>query len=445
MSLKIEDKVYLGKAVPGSGGSAPVIDELNVTPSTSAQVITAPEGTDGYSPVNVSAVTSAIDANIVAGNIKKDVQILGVTGSYEGVAPSGTKSITINGTHDVAGYANADVQVPTTAPTYYIEKSVDANGKLISGGSSIIELTGVSDVGTGSLAYAYYSNTNLTGNIDISGIKKISGTNGMYYAFCNCSNISSINFSVEEISGTYGMQNCFRGCTGLTGTVDISSLKIINADYACAGLFYGCTGITSAKIGNFLETTGNYTFNGAFRDCTSLTSVDVSKITNITQGGFDQCFFNCTGLNYKKIWFSSLVDLNGGTYQYSCFNNCFYGHRSVKVYMPALKNITNNCCQQMFNNAAACELHIPSNINNITSSGATVYRDLPSTVPLNGADSNIYDRNPIYDTETALGWRIGTAWTTPYYTSGTTSPAVGDTIYSDAACTVAVTTIDTIA
>ena len=65
-------------------GKQPVIDTLNVTPTTSAQQITAPSGTDGYSPVNVSAVTSSIDANIVAGNIKKDVQILGVTGSYEG-------------------------------------------------------------------------------------------------------------------------------------------------------------------------------------------------------------------------------------------------------------------------------------------------------------------------------------------------------------------------
>ena len=60
-----------------------VIEELNVTPSTSAQVITAPEGTDGYSPVNVSAVTSSIDANIQAGNIKSGVSILSVTGSLE--------------------------------------------------------------------------------------------------------------------------------------------------------------------------------------------------------------------------------------------------------------------------------------------------------------------------------------------------------------------------
>lgn len=57
---------------------------LNIIPSTSAQQIEAPTGVNGYNPVNVAAVTSAIDQNIVAGNIKKDVSILGVTGTYEG-------------------------------------------------------------------------------------------------------------------------------------------------------------------------------------------------------------------------------------------------------------------------------------------------------------------------------------------------------------------------
>lgn len=82
--IEIIDGIVSGTATSGGGGSAPVIQELNVTPSTSAQTITAPEGVDGFSPVKVSAVTASIDANIVAGNIKKDVTILGVTGTMEG-------------------------------------------------------------------------------------------------------------------------------------------------------------------------------------------------------------------------------------------------------------------------------------------------------------------------------------------------------------------------
>lgn len=80
--ITLVDNIYVGKAEPDSGGgSAAVIEELNVTPTTSAQVISATSGVDGYAPVNVAAVTSAIDNNIVAGNIKSGVSILGVTGN----------------------------------------------------------------------------------------------------------------------------------------------------------------------------------------------------------------------------------------------------------------------------------------------------------------------------------------------------------------------------
>jgi len=114
------------------GGSTPVIDELNVTPSTSAQTITVPSGVDGYSPVNVSAVDSTIDANIVAGNIKKDVEILGVTGSYEGQTPTGTMYIISNGTYNVADKAIANVQVPTSAGKYQLLERVkdDSNNEI---------------------------------------------------------------------------------------------------------------------------------------------------------------------------------------------------------------------------------------------------------------------------------------------------------------------------
>ncbi len=99
--------------------SSAVISSLSVTPTTSAQTITAPSGTDGYSPISVSAVTSSIDANITAGNIKKDVTILGVTGTYEG---SGGGS----GTTDVPLTRFKD-DTNTEIGTHYMN-FVDGNG-----------------------------------------------------------------------------------------------------------------------------------------------------------------------------------------------------------------------------------------------------------------------------------------------------------------------------
>ena len=83
--------------IPTGGGGSPVITSLTVAPSTSAQTITAPSGTDGYSPVYVNAVTAAIDSNITAGNIKSGVSILGVAGSV--VELNGeTRSVAITST-----------------------------------------------------------------------------------------------------------------------------------------------------------------------------------------------------------------------------------------------------------------------------------------------------------------------------------------------------------
>ena len=53
------------------------------TPATS-KVTVEPDAGKVLTKVEVSAVTSAIDANIVPGNVKKDITILGVTGTYEG-------------------------------------------------------------------------------------------------------------------------------------------------------------------------------------------------------------------------------------------------------------------------------------------------------------------------------------------------------------------------
>lgn len=62
------------------------VESLTVEPKITEQVI-SPMSADAISDVTVNAVTSAIDSNIVAGNIKKDVSILGVTGTFEGVEP----------------------------------------------------------------------------------------------------------------------------------------------------------------------------------------------------------------------------------------------------------------------------------------------------------------------------------------------------------------------
>lgn len=76
-----------GVTILGVSGSVVELagETKEVTPTTAEQTIT-PTGTgkNALTSVTVKAVTSTIDANIIAENIKKDVTILGVTGTYEG-------------------------------------------------------------------------------------------------------------------------------------------------------------------------------------------------------------------------------------------------------------------------------------------------------------------------------------------------------------------------
>lgn len=72
-------------AAVASAAVAPALQDRTITPTTSKQTVKKTgDSYYGLGTVTVNAVTAAIDANIVAGNIKSGVTILGVTGSYSG-------------------------------------------------------------------------------------------------------------------------------------------------------------------------------------------------------------------------------------------------------------------------------------------------------------------------------------------------------------------------
>ena len=294
-----------------SGGSSPVISSLNITPTTSQQTITAPSGTDGYSPITVSAVTSSIDANITAGNIKNGVSILGVTGSF-------------TGSSEFASYQVSDDYLASRR-----------SGALT--GHEFSDIMAIDDYG---FDHAFYNCTGLTGTLVMYA--EVSGRYGLNYAFANCTGITRVDFELLDTIGQYGLNYAFANCTGLT-RVDFEWLVELSSQYGLNYAFANCTGLTRVKFYYLAAITAR-----AFQGCTSLESIEFESLSSITgSAAFGNTFNGCTGL--KDVYFPALKTTSFGN-RVNQFNN---------MLSSTGTDVTHT-------------LHFPSNLRN-TISGLTGY------------------------------------------------------------------------
>ena len=166
-------------------------DPITVNPTTSSQTVTPDQNHTGLSSVTVSGVTSAIDANIQAGNIKKDVQILGVTGTLEDI-PAVVESLSITPTTSAQSFtptSGVDGYAPVTVSA--VDSSIDANitaGNIKSG----VEILGVEGTYAG-------ESPNLQ--------SKIARQNGVVTADSGYDGLSSVDIGVGQIGDTYEAVN----------------------------------------------------------------------------------------------------------------------------------------------------------------------------------------------------------------------------------------------
>lgn len=296
-----------------SGGGSGVLDTLSVTPSTQAQSITPPAGTDGYNRVNVSAVDASIDSDIVAGNIKSGVNILGVQGTYTGQAPSlQTKSVNPTTSQQVVepdnGYDGLSA-VTVGAVTSSIDSNIQA-GNIKSG----VNILGVSGTYTG--GGSNYQQKTVTPSASQQVVSADSGYDALSQVTVNgSSNLVAGNIKKDvEIFGVTGTLEsggvtlnphpttlAYAGCQGDTGHTDVLpadgswtqsvDLTNINTSQGLRYLFQNNTTITNVDLTgwDFSNVTDvRYMFNG----CTNLVSVvgslDLNKATSVS-GIFNGC------------------------------------------------------------------------------------------------------------------------------------------------------------
>lgn len=199
-------------------------ETVSITPSTSAQTITPSSGHNGITEVNVAAVTSSIDSNIQAGNIKKDVSILGVTGTLP-EKQLGTKTITENGIYkatddNLDGYS--EVEVATTGVDIYDYFSNTQNDYSYSSGRLLLQyIKRVPSLNIGNRTrlsdmFAQMNNLLSIEEMDTSNVTS------MYGMFRECENLITIPaLNAEKVTDIDGVLSYTNSLTNVGGFINL--------------------------------------------------------------------------------------------------------------------------------------------------------------------------------------------------------------------------------
>ena len=233
----------------GTGGREPIVEPLEVIENGT---YAPPEGVDGYSPVSVN-----------------------VPIPDEYIVPTGTKTITENGTHDVTEYALVYVNVSTGG-----EGGTDTRFK------DFIEdtLTEVDD--------STITTTKTRAFDSALSLVRVSLTNATSlgsYTFNGCENLVSVNLpNVTSAIPTY----CFTGCTAL------SQINVPNATGANNYSFQDCSSLEKVELGH-ATSVGSYSFRRSGVTALIIRNT-TTKLTNLTAtNAFTDCpIANGTGYIY---------------------------------------------------------------------------------------------------------------------------------------------------
>lgn len=380
---------------------------------------------------------------------------------------------------------------------------VDSNGVLQNANAPTdIVFTGVKGIAalssTMGVLFRRFQNLNSIKSLSFPDLATCSTAYACAYMCHNCSNLESVDLSALTSAGERSFTYAFYGCTSLRSL----SLPLLTSASSAAfvDVCAGCTSLESVNIPLLTNITLGAVapFSNAFSDCTSLRSVNMPLMQ---QGKFDSMFKNCTSLpelilpsltqayslsymcngctSLTKFSAPLLTTVNGGAQVMSnmlsstavqvvkfeslnqissgnlclvqAFASCQY---LTDVYFYALNTNSFGSYTLPFENMLKSDsnvtVHFPMRIqskigswpdvlNGFGGTNTTVLFDIVTS--MFGANSSSYSRQEKDSTDTATAWvNNGTL----YYTSGTTEPIVGDTIYSDAECTTAVTTVSTI-
>ena len=175
-------------------------DSLEITPSTESQ-----QYVGLYGQVDVNPVTSSIDSNIQAGNIKQGVNILGVTGTFKDQA------------NDIIDKSITTLDITTDLIGTYALRGCDS--------LETINAPNLSTIAT----YGCYACSNLENINTNSNVISLSS-----YSFYGCSNLEDLNVEYSSINTA-----TFNGCSKITKVICTNAV----AQIATSSVFTNCTNL----------------------------------------------------------------------------------------------------------------------------------------------------------------------------------------------------------
>ena len=380
-----------GKVTVQVSDTPVVINPLSITPSTNQQTITASGGVDGYSPITVSAVTSEIDSNITAGNIKSGVTILGVTGTYTPSLPYPYRKMKISDnilySDTTDSFALDFGSLAFTDVSFYALNCIGYN-LIHTGNISFDNLTAVS----GERAFNYaFSNANITGKMTFNNLTSANGYYAFYYAFYGATVSQGIEFNslvTLTSNSSYLFYYAFSWCVG---NVYFNNLETVNANFCFNCSFSYMKDIV--YLHKLKTVTGSYAFQYAFQGDQS-TEVEnrqapyisglFSSLESITSNNAFRCAFQYNNHITGAITFSKLNTINNNNIFYYAFRDCI---NITSLSFPALTSTSFDSYTTQFDNMLQnCTdviVHFPSNLQSVIGSWASV------TAGFNGTNTTV--------------------------------------------------------
>lgn len=326
-----------------------VLEEKNITPSTSLQVIVPDANVEGFNKIIVNAVTSEIDGNIVPENIKKDITILGVTGTLES---GGSTEIT-----NLAYFFYNNWRTPNDYWFVVNNKVTDMKymlyNAIMDAGTYDLDISGIT--AEANLESVFFDTTT-RGIVNI--ILKIGNTNTSLKKLMHGNNIKGnssnyYNFSISNDSDCSLIESLYLTfCNKWYGTIDLtklsnSPLTILERAFTFIDVLNEIRGLNNLDISRVtsLYRTFRYFNNnvGVTIETIDLSLWDYSNVTNFVE------MFNYAKV--KTIEMNENININNSDLSNAFSNslitninnlNIVESNYSTKASRP-LQNIFNNC------------------------------------------------------------------------------------------------------